>query len=177
MSEDTCGHHDWGCSWHRMGGDQGGCSTAPRTAPHGGCWAPKVTSAEAETVASSSSQTFDTQIRLLGLCGKRGCDLRTVPGNRGSSSHPSWLHPQTPPGDPGGCLHIYGCCDWRGVPGLEGGWGLRMLLGTHRALDSPISKSDPALWARVNTLELTSKRGVETAGWDPGWMEEDVRGR
>lgn len=52
-----------------------------------------------------------------------------------------------------------------------------MLLGTHRARDSPISKSDPALWARVSTLELTSKRGVETAGWDPGWMEEDVRGR
>ena len=94
---------------------------------------------------------------------------------RGSSSHPSWLHPPTPhSGDPGGCLHIYGYCDWGDVPGLEGGWGLEMLLRTHRARDSLTSKSDPAPWARVNTLELASKRGVETAGWDPGWMEEDV---
>lgn len=40
---------NWGCSWHRMGGDQGSCPSVPRTAPHGGCWAPKVTSAEAKT--------------------------------------------------------------------------------------------------------------------------------
>ena len=54
MSEDTCGHLDWGCSWHRMGRAPGGCSTAPRTAPHGGCWAPKVTSAEAETLSQAA---------------------------------------------------------------------------------------------------------------------------
>ena len=46
-----------------MGGDHGGCSTAPRTALRVGCWAPKVTSAEAET---------PSQAALLKLLTRRG---------------------------------------------------------------------------------------------------------
>lgn len=123
MSEDTCGHHDWGYTASN-GQGPGGCSIAPRTAPHGGCWAPKVTSAEAETVASSSSQTFDTQTRLLGLCGKRGCDLRTVPGNRGSSSHPSWQSFGAPQGTLGDVSTFMVVVTGEVFPGLggDGAW-------------------------------------------------------
>ena len=178
MSEDVCGHHDWGCSWHRMGGDHGGCSTAPRTALRVGCWAPKVTSAEAET---------PSQAALLKLLTRRGGSWDCVENKvviyeqfqetRAAPLIPVGFTPPHPhPGDPGGCLHTYGCCGWGGGPGLEGGRDLGMPLGTHRARDSLTSRSDPAPWARVNTLELTSKRGVETAGWDPGWMQEDVGG-
>lgn len=56
----------------------------------------------------------------------------------------------------------------------DGAW--RCCSGPTGPQDSLTSKSDQAPWARVNTLELASKRGVERAGWDPGWMEEDVGG-